>query len=74
MDFTYSDLKVERPWVLLLLTSRKTKKKLFSQELLIKENYLCVTGQREVLIKQEVKMIPFFNIGISRETTDPLLL
>lgn len=71
MDSICSGLKEEVKWVDLLLLLRKIKKELFLQELLIKANYLFVTGLLDQQIKlQAVKMTPLLGFGINKEALD----
>lgn len=74
MDFIYLDHKEEVQWEDLLFHSIKIKKELFLQVLQIKDSYLFVIGLQDLLIKQEVKMIQLFHIGINKETIDLLYL
>jgi hypothetical protein len=74
MDFTYLDHKEVVQWEDLLFHSIKIKKELFLQDLQIKDSYLFVIGPQDPLIKQEVKTIQSYHIGINKETTDLLSL
>ena len=67
-------LKEEELWEVHKLPLVKMKRELFSQELLIKENFLSVTGPQDLQTRLAAKMTPLLAIGINRDAIDPLLL
>jgi hypothetical protein len=67
-------LKEEELWEVHTLHLAKIKRELFSQGLLIKENFLCVIGQQDLQTRLVVKMTPLLAIGINRDAIDLLLL
>lgn len=71
MDSICLDLREEVKWVDRQLLSKRMKKELFLQELLIRESYLFVIGQQDHQIKQQVaKMTQLLDFGIKKEVSD----
>lgn len=73
MVFIYLDPKEVDLWEDLLFHLIKARKELFLQAHLIKDNYLFVIGLQDLQIRQEVKMIQFYLIGIKKEISGQLL-
>ena len=73
MDFIFLGLKEEDQWEVLRLSSKKMKKEQFSLELQIKDNYLSVIGEQDLLMRLEAKMTQLLVTGIKKEATDQLL-
>ena len=67
MDFICLDLKEEELWEDHQFNSIKLKKVQFLKGLLIKENYLFVTGPLDQQINLVAKMIQSLNFGTNKE-------